>query len=98
MKKAIVQRKVASNILPDTDSALLAVQHFVAAIISNHPIHHIQRKAIFDSFNDSIALLFFINKLTLIFWANIQSAAISYHALLGAIFVAGDYIANRHFV
>src|SRR3989344_4949237 len=98
MKKAVVQRKIASNILSNTDSALLAVQHLVATIVSNHPIHHIEWKTVLDSFNYGIALLFFINKLTLIFWANIKFATISRHAFLGTIFVASYHFTNLNFM
>src|SRR3990167_4529892 len=98
MKKAVVQRKIASNILSNTDSALLAVQHLVATIVSNHPIHHIEWKTVLDSFNHGIALLFFINKLTLIFWANIKFAIISLHTFFGAVFVTSYHFANLNFV
>src|SRR3989338_5623185 len=99
MKKAIIQRKIASNILSNADGALLTVQHFVTAVISDHPIHHIQRKAVFNSFNYSIALFFFVHKLALIFWANIQFALVSrYSSLFVVLYITSNYFPNCNFM
>src|SRR3989338_5477804 len=98
MKKAIIERKIAIYILSNTDSALLPVHYFKISLISFDPIHHIERKAIFDRFKYGVPLFACIDKLSLIFGTNIKFTAISNNALLGAIFVADNHFTNWNFV
>src|SRR3989338_11158112 len=98
MEKAIIERKIAVYILSDADCALLSVHYFKISLIGFDPIHHIERKAIFDRFKHGISLLAGINNLPLVLWTNIELAAISDNAFFGAIFITGNHFANWYFV
>src|SRR3989338_1488609 len=98
MEKAIIERKIAVYILSNIDGALLSVHYFKISLVGFDPIHHIQRKAIFDCFKHGISLLAGINKLPLVLWTNIKFTAISDNAFLFAIFITGDHLVNWYFV
>lgn len=66
MESTTIKRKIAVNILTDTNRALLSVKKFIIAFFIFHPIHNVERKVFCNSFNNGITLFFFIYKFALI--------------------------------
>ena len=85
MEIAIVDWKVAADILAQADCALLSVQQLVIAAAVIAPVHDIQRKAFHEGIEDGIALLLPVDKFTLERRSDLQFPAVAGHAVLCTI-------------
>ncbi len=78
--------------MAEADRALLAVQHFKAAVRVLHPIHHIQGEALADGIQHRVALFGVVDEFALVLGPDVEPAAVPQHAFLGVIHVAlGDF-------
>lgn len=58
------------------------------------PTHNVKRITFEYRFDDGIALLIFVDKLSLERWANIQFAVVTNHAVGTVVFVTVDYFTD----
>ena len=95
---AHVEGKVAIYILANADGALLAINDLERAVLTCCPIHDVEREALHDRVDNSIALFFLVDKFTLVRRADVQFPAIAEYAVLGIVRITGRQVANGDFL
>lgn len=97
----VIDGERAVHILTKGDSALLSVKHFVTvgAVILLHlaPVNNIQGQALQDGADNLVALVIFIDELTLILRANIKTVIIADNTFFCVVEIALADFTDSHF-
>lgn len=97
MKILEIERKFSSDILTDTDSSLLSIEDLVGIIFIFDPIHDIEWEILSHRLDNRISLFVFVNKLSLVLWANIEFATKANHAIFLVINISFYDFTNSDF-
>jgi hypothetical protein len=89
-----IKRKITRHIFTNTDSSLLSIEYLKSIIFIFDPIHHIEWKNFPHRLYHRITLVVFVDKLSLILWANIEFASISHDTIFLIIDIASKDVTN----